>query len=546
MPGVNLERELNAIHGRHFIVVSNRQPFAHMRHGRTVTIEKPASGLTLALEPIVQAARGTWIATASGNADADFVDAGGAVKALPPGVRYRLRRLFLPPRLASDYYDGFANATLWPLCHIAYHKPRFEERWWRAYVRANELFADMVVAASAGEPAIVFIQDFHLALLPAMLRARCPQALVAQFWHIPWPNPEAFRICPWRKEILRGLLGNHLLGFHLAYHRLNFLQTVDRELEARVDAESNTVVAANSRTQVSAFPISVDYQRIRAAANSAPARREAAVLRRRFAPGRRLVLSIERMDYSKGILERLEAIERFFERHPQWRGRVSFVHIATPSRTRVPAYRAYAQAVERQVARLNASLASADWVPVKALPIYVAPERVWSWYKAADALVVASLHDGMNLVAKEFVAAGRDDAVLILSEFTGAARELREAALVNPFATDAFADALAAALEMSPEQRRERLARLRWRVANHDVASWARDILRALRQHEFDANHHHTQPAGPRQEKPRSTRMRRPGPAQARSNGTGRREAIAARARPVAGLAGPEPRPEKS
>ncbi|HXR96296.1 MAG TPA: trehalose-6-phosphate synthase [Terriglobales bacterium] len=488
------------LEGRRFIVVSNRQPFAHVHHQNAIRIEKPPSGLTLALEPIVQATGGTWIAAASGSADRETTDADGRVQPRPPGVDYDLRRIFLPPKLHEDYYTGFANSTLWPLCHIAYHQPRFEERWWRAYEQANKIFADVVADEVDGEPAVIFIQDFHLALLPQLLRERCPKAIVAQFWHIPWPNPEAFRICPWRRELLRGLLGNHLLGFHLPYHCNNFIETVDRELQVRVDRETNAVVSStgsgtHSRTMVAAFPMSVDYPRIEAAANTPASRREAAKLRRQYGHGnRKLVISVERLDYSKGILERLHAIERLFERHPEWREQVEFVHIATPSRTTVRAYQDYAHAIDAAVTSLNERLASPGWTPVQALHIYVEPEKVWDWYQAADAVVVSSLHDGMNLVAKEFVAAGRDDAVLVLSEFTGAARSLREAVQINPYATDAFADGLARALAMPADERRERMRRLRWRVSHYDIGAWARDLLRAIRQREFDAQDFAIQP----------------------------------------------------
>lgn len=499
-------QEVTSLEGRRFIVVSNRQPFAHVRHGDTIRVEKPPSGLTLALEPIVQATHGTWIASSSGDADAERVDDKGRVTTPPPGVEYDLRRIFLPPRLQQDFYTGFANSTLWPLCHIAYHQPRFEERWWKAFLQANRVFADTVADEVNGESAIIFVQDFHLAVLPLLLRERCPQAVIAQFWHIPWPNPEAFRICPWRRELLRGLLGNDLLGFHLPYHCNNFLDTVDRELQVRVDRAGSAVVGGQSRTSVAAFPMSVDYHHIQRAAREPAAVREAAHLRRQYlgtpsspetgdaggavaakGAGRKLVISVERLDYTKGIRERLEAIQRLFECHPEWKRKVDFVHIATPSRTTVRAYRDYAAAVERTVARVNALHGTADWTPIRPLHIYVEPEKIWHWYRAADAVIVSSLHDGMNLVSKEFVAAAREDAVLVLSEFTGAARSLREAVLINPYATDSFADAIAEALAMPELERRERMRRLRWRVAHYDIGVWAREILRAIRQREFDA-----------------------------------------------------------
>jgi trehalose 6-phosphate synthase len=473
--------------GRRFVVVSNRQPYSHVRVRNRVRVEKPPSGLTLALEPILQAVGGIWLAASSGNADREFVDERGRVLHPPAGTAYGLRRLFLPEDLREDYYAGFANSSLWPLCHYAYRRPQFEERWWQAYRRANELFADGVADEVGSEPAVVFIQDFHLALLPRMVRERCPQALVAQFWHIPWPAADVFRICPWRRELLRGLLGNDLLGFHLVHHCNNFLDTVDRELQVRVDRERNAVIAAATQTSVAAFPISVDYPRIQRSAVSLESRRRSVELRRKYAGTRRLVLSVERLDYSKGIIERLAAVQRMFERHPRLRGEVSFVQIATPSRTDVAAYRDYTREVESAIRRLNRQFGTPSWIPVQALHTYVEPERVWSWYHAADVLVVSSLHDGMNLVAKEFIASCRGGAVLLLSKFTGAARELREALQINPYARDHFADTIALALELPEADRRARMRRLRWRVSNNDIVAWAGNILRAIRQHEFEA-----------------------------------------------------------
>lgn len=486
LPKSSLLQKVTPLEGRRFVVVSNREPFAHVRDGAGVTVEKPPSGLTLALEPMMQATRGTWIANASGNADHEFVDERGHVRQTEE-IGYHLRRLFLPPRLTEDFYTGFSNSALWPLCHIAYHQPRFEERWWRAYVRANELFAEAVADEIGEDPAVVFVQDFQLALLPAMIRERRPQALIAQFWHIPWPNPEAFRVCPWRRELLHGLLGNDLLGFHLLYHCNNFLDTVDRELQVRVERESHGVMARDRLTTVAAFPLSVDYARIHRRVQQPDAQQEAARLRRQRAQNRKLVLSVERMDYTKGILERIGAIHRLFDRHPELKETVSFVHIATPSRTGVRAYRDYAAAVDRAILRVNTAHGRQDWQPVQAIHQYVEPEKIWNWYHAADAVVVSSLHDGMNLVSKEYVAAGRDDGVLFLSEFTGASRELREAVFINPYATDAFADAMAAGLAMPEAERRERMRRLRLRVANADVGAWVHDILRAIHQREFDA-----------------------------------------------------------
>ncbi len=493
MANQELLREISFLARRKFVVISHRQPFSHVRRtvrgesAPQVRVEKPASGLTLALEPILQAAHGTWIAAASGNADADFVDAKGVV-APTREIHYRLRRLFLPPRLREEFYTGFSNSSLWPLCHIAYHQPRFEDRWWKAYQAVNRLFCDAVADELRGEPAVLFIQDFHLALLPQMARERIPQALIAQFWHIPWPNPEVFRICPWRRELLAGLLGNDLLGFHLAYHRANFLETLDREMAVQINRESNWVISEGHRTAVAAFPISVDTSRIRHHA-ATTGRRDAEALRNRYGRGRRLALSVERMDYSKGIIERLEAIQRLFLRHPELRGQVSFVQISTPSRTDVRAYRDYADRVDAIVREINHAWGVWGWTPMTALHTYVEPERVWSWYFASDLLIVSSLHDGMNLVAKEFAAAAREDAVLLLSQFTGAARELREAVLFNPYATDAFAEAIAGALALPEAERRERMRRLRWRVSHYDITDWAGDILRSMRQHEFDAQH---------------------------------------------------------
>ncbi len=438
---------------------------------------RPASGLVTALDPIMRAAGGTWVAHGSGSADRETSDSRGRLNVPPDKPSYTLRRIWLTQEEEQGYYYGFSNRALWPLCHIAYTRPIFDAADWEQYSRVNAKFAEAVLEEIDGAPAIVLVQDYHFALLPRIVKSRRPDAIISHFWHIPWPHREAFRICPWQEEILDGLLGSDLLGFHVQLHCNNFLETVDRLIESRVDYEHFSVTRGTHETKVRPFPISIDTAGI-----SQNGLRRSDVHAFRKSLGLRddwvLALGVDRMDYTKGIPERLRAVDRFLERYPEWRNRFVFVQLGAPSRTEIPEYRELNDYIDALADGINAKHGFADWKPVCVARAHHTAETVFAAYRAAAVCVVSSLHDGMNLVAKEFVAA-RDDrqGVLILSPFTGAAREMPEALLVNPYATDAFADALNTALTLPVEEQQRRMQRLRAQVAEHNIFRWAGLLL---------------------------------------------------------------------
>jgi trehalose 6-phosphate synthase len=478
------------LHGEKVLIVANREPYIHQRAaGGEVQVLHPASGLVTAMEPIMRACSGVWIAHGSGSADRETADRSGRV-AVPPGEdSYVIRRVWLTPDEEKGYYYGFSNEGLWPLCHIAHNRPIFRTEDWEHYRCVNEKFTDAVVAEVDAVDPIILVQDYHLALAPRMIRERLPRATILAFWHIPWPNSERFGICPWQNEILDGLLGASILGFHTQFHCNNFIDTVDRFLEARIDREHQGVVLGGRATRVRPYPISIDWPN-RWAQDTPPAAECRAAVRAELglAPDALLGVGVDRLDYTKGVEERLLAVERLLERSPQYRGKFTFAQLAAPSRTMIARYNQLNASVEELAERINARYGGADYRPIALLREHHEPPKVFRYYRAADLCYVSSLHDGMNLVAKEFVAARNDErGVLILSRFTGAARELTEALIVNPYDVDQASAALATALAMSAEEQEDRMRAMRSFLSEFNVYRWAGRMLEdaaRLRQHD--------------------------------------------------------------
>lgn len=476
--------------GDEIMVVSNREPYIHQRReDGSIKVQRPASGLVTAVEPVMRACSGVWVAHGSGSADAEVVDARSRIRVPPdaasadhaPGT-YTLRRVWLSEEEERGYYFGLANEGLWPLCHIAHVRPVFREADWRQYQAVNERFADAVVAEARSDAPVILVQDYHFALLPALLRERLPKATIITFWHIPWPNPESFGICPWAREILQGMLGSTILGFHTPYHCENFLQTVDRFVESRITREDATVLYQGHRTQVRDYPISIHWEGAPTDAAALKASAEQAVRQRHGLPkGHRLAIGVDRLDYTKGIVERLLAVERLLDKEPEWVGRFSLIQIAAPTRSSLPEYVRLEVQVRQEAARINGKFAQR--VPGSAPPIILLVEQhevdsVREHHRACEVAMVTSLHDGMNLVAKEYVAArDMDDGVLILSRFAGAAAQLREALLVNPYHVEQTADALARALVMHPVEQLERMRVMRREVSSFNIYRWAGAML---------------------------------------------------------------------
>ena len=477
--------------GRLF-VVSNREPYLHVRRGKSVEVNVPASGLVTALEPVLRACDGTWVAHGSGDADLDMVDAHDRLMVPPDDPRYTLRRVWLTKEEEEGYYYGFANEGLWPLCHIAHTRPLFRASDWKYYQEVNRKFADALLEEmeNVSRP-VVLVQDYHFALLPRMIKQARPDARVAIFWHIPWPNPEAFGICPWQRELVDGLLGADLLGFHIQAHCTNFLQTVDRIVESRIDWEHFSVQRLDHRTTVRPFPISVEMTEA-AAGGELPREsayeERASILKGLGVQAALMGVGVDRMDYTKGILERLLAIERFLEKYPRYQGVFTFVQIGAPTRTHIKRYHDLQAEVEAETDRINWRFQADQWKPIILLNRQHSHKEIEPYYRAADLCLVTSLHDGMNLVAKEFVATRSDErGVLILSCFTGAARELRDALQVNPYDIDQTAEAIRAALEMQPEEKQLRMQRMRKLVREKNVYRWAGTLIGELCDVRLDA-----------------------------------------------------------
>jgi len=463
-------------------VVSNREPYEHVRHGAAVECSVPASGLVTALEPILRASDGIWVAQGTGDADRETVDSGDHVRVPPDHPQYTLRRVWLTPEEEQGFYFGFANEGLWPLCHIAHTRPIFRSPDWEFYRTVNQRFADALLEEIAGEKnPVVLVQDYHFALLPRMIKAARPDARVAIFWHIPWPNPEAFGICPWQAELLDGLLGADLVGFHVQAHCNNFLDTVDRLLESRIDRERFAVNRGGRFTYVRPFPISVPVSAGTARAPGEADLEPGEMPRVAGVEAPMMGVGVDRIDYTKGIPERFRALEAFFEKYPSYAGRFTFVQIGAPSRTHIRRYHDLMEEVTAEAERINRRFRSNGWRPIVFLPRHHSHKQILPYYRAADVCLVTSLHDGMNLVAKEFVAARNDErGVLILSRFAGASHELADALLVNPYDTEGLADAIHRALTMAPEERRARMARMRRYVREHNVYRWAGTLISEL------------------------------------------------------------------
>ena len=487
---VSLRNKLGA---KPLFVVSNREPYMHVFHEKEKAIQMivPASGLVTALEPVLQACNGTWIANGSGNADREVVDEHDHLQVPPDRPTYTLRRVWLTEEEESGYYEGFSNEGLWPLCHIAHTRPTFRLDDWIHYQRVNRRFADAVLEEMKGaQSPILLAQDYHFALLPKMVKEARPDAAVAIFWHIPWPNAEVFGICPWQRELLEGLLGADLIGFHIQTHCNNFLETVDHALEALTEWDRFAVNRQGHVTRVRPYPISVAFPKTNGEAKpSRSAGEERGVLCAELGiEASLLAIGVDRLDYTKGIIERFRGVERFLELHPAYQHRFSLVQIGAPSRTDISRYQQFMQEVNAEAERINNRFQVGHWKPIVLLMRHHSHQEIARFYRAASVCLVTSLHDGMNLVAKEFIAAREDEqGALILSSFTGAAHELTDALLINPYDVQQLADAIYQALDLSSEQQATRIARMRKTIHEHNIYRWAAHLLSDLTEIRIEA-----------------------------------------------------------
>ena len=465
--------------GRDFIVVSSREPYVHKKTSAGIKVEQPAGGLTSAMDDVLRAVGGTWVAWGSGSGDRAVSDRDRVV--VPPdNPSYTLRRVWLTPREANNYYHGYSNRVLWPLSHMALDKVYFRKRYWKDYTAVNGKFARAILE-EAKPHSIVWLHDYHLCLVPSLLRDAAPELTVAHFWHIPWPGWGVFRICPQAREILTAMLGNDLIGFQTPLFARNFMECVQECLGhiegLEIDYRSGTVTYGGHTTRLKSFPISIDYDRFASAATSPRTETTIRKLREKFKMAGHVGVGVDRLDYTKALVQRLQALELFFEKYKRFRGNFTFVQIAVPTRLQEP-YISYKRAVESLVNKINRKYATRDWMPVVYLDKKVDFNELVVYYRIADLAIISSLYDGMNLVAKEFAACQADEkGTLILSEFTGAAEELGGALFVNPYDIEGFADRIKEAIVMDREARRARMSVLRRQVREYDLKSWIKDIF---------------------------------------------------------------------
>jgi trehalose 6-phosphate synthase/phosphatase len=468
------------LHSAQVIIVSNREPYIHnFDADHRPVMQVPASGMVTALEPVMRACSGVWVAHGAGTADRETVDRYDQIRVPPDDPSYTLRRVWLTEEQEQGYYYGFSNEGIWPLCHLAYVRPAFRAGDWRAYEEVNAKFAEVVAAESNTDSPVILIQDFHFALLPQLIRKKIPKATIALFWHIPWPNAETFGVCPWKREMLLHMLSADILGFHTRYHCQNFLDAVDRFVECQIDHEHFTVTLQGHVCRVAPYPISIEWppRWLQLLPDVAGCR---AAIRQRYRIGAEVCigLGVERWDFTKGIIERFHALEVLLDKNPRHRGKICLLQVAAPSRGQLPAYQALQQHTYAEVERINSKFAEGDWRPIVLVDEHQEPLRIFELYRAADFCLVNSLHDGMNLVAKEFVAARDDeDGVLILSTFAGASRELVEAVLINPFDVTETAEAMETAMRMGRDERRNRMSLMRRTVKENNVYRWAGRML---------------------------------------------------------------------
>lgn len=468
------------LQGERVVILANREPYVHDRlPDGEIRVLHPASGLVTALEPVMRACSGVWVAHGSGSADRETVDAKAHVMVPPGEESYRLRRVWLTEEEEQGYYYGFSNEGLWPLCHVAHTRPVFRVEDWEHYVEVNQRFADAVCEEVDSDDPIVLVQDYHFALAPKMIREKLPRATIITFWHIPWPSAERISICPWREELISGLLGSSIIGFHTQQHCNHFIDSIDAFMESRIDRESTAVIQGQRRTLVRPYPISIEWP-VRWLEGMASIPEQRADVRKELglAPDALIGVGIDRLDYTKGIEERLSAVDLMLQHHPELRGKFSFIQLAAPSRTKIDRYRELNERVEALAEKINAKWSNGSYRPIVLLRAHHEPATVFRYYRAAELCYVSSLHDGMNLVAKEFVAAHDDElGVLILSQFTGAARDLTEALIVNPYDIRQASEAMAAALRMPKDEQRERMRSMRRLVSEFNVYRWAGRML---------------------------------------------------------------------
>ncbi len=459
------------------IIVSNREPYIHKKTGLSIRVERPAGGLISAMDDVLRATGGIWVAWGSGSGDRDVVDSKNLMLVPPGNPSYMLKRVWLSPKEVDNYYHGYSNQVLWPLCHITLDRVYFRKRFWEDYRKVNGAFADAVIEET-GNDSIVWVHDYHLCLVPGILRGEKPELTIAHFWHIPWPDWSVFRVCPQSKEILEGLLGNDLIGFQIPLFVKNFLDCVKECLDADIDYHQSTITYRGHTTRLKAFPISIDFDKFNSMASSQRTIRMMKNIKEKYKITQDYIgIGVDRLEYTKALIKRLQAIDLFFDRYERFRKKFTFIQITVPTRIREP-YISYKKTVEELVTKINEKYSLGNWKPIIYIDTKIEHEDLVSYYRMADVAIISSVYDGMNLVAKEYAASQVDEnGVLILSELAGAADELEGAILVNPYDIEGFSDDIRKALRMPQKEKANRMAVLRRQVKGSDIYKWISDIL---------------------------------------------------------------------
>ncbi|HEX7042856.1 MAG TPA: trehalose-6-phosphate synthase [Patescibacteria group bacterium] len=469
---------------RKIIAVSNLEPYIHTKSGNEISYHVPASGLVTAIEPVMQACGGMWVAQGIGDADKMVVDSKDTIQVPPEEPKYTLKRVWLTGEEVEGYYYGFSDRSLYPLFHMAHTRPVFNANEWEMYKNVNEKFAKIILSEIKYlKKPVVFIQDFQFTLLPKLIKDKRPDATIGLFWHIPWVSPESFSICPWKKEIVDGMLGADLIGFHTQQHCNNFISTVGKELEALIDYEQFAVTRGNHTSIVKPFPVSIPY--VNGDKKEEIPTRESyetkEVLKHLGIKAKYIGLGVDRMDYIKGVLDRLISIEIFLDTYPTYKEQFTFIQISSPSEGKTSKYLEFVKIVEEEVERINGKFKTKNWKPILLIEKHHSHKQLKQFYKLADFCLITSLHDGMNLVAKEFVASRSDEkGVLILSQFAGAAKELKDALIINPYNGSETALAINNALKMSQSEQTKRMKKMRSVVKNYNIYRWSAEFIKTM------------------------------------------------------------------
>lgn len=471
------------------IVVSNREPYEHNSVDGGVVCQHTDGGLVSALDPVLKRIGGTWVAWGSGDADREVPNQVDGLFVPPDSPAYRLRRVWLDPPVVRNGGQGYANQVLWPLCHVTLDRVSYRKAFWAGYQELNRNFADTVLDELNKQPASVWVHDYHLGLLPALIKKDSPDTTICHFWHVPWPGPDVFRILPERRELLEGLLAADCLTFQTMSYATAFADCVTEFLNASVsiDPLKAIVIYRGHQTKLTARAISVHFNQFSDLAKSMEVEDLMARTRRRLgvSRGARIGLGVDRLDYTKGLMKRLWALKDFFNRYPEYYGKFTFLQVAIPTRNNVEAYRQYRDLIRKTVTEINEQFElppegkSKGWKPIEYIEGRVTPRTLVAYYRVADLILVSSVYDGMNLVAKEYVASQVDEiGVLAVSHLAGAAEELSGALVVNPYDQEGMADSIRRALEMPENERRERMRQMRLHLSTHDIYHWAESCLR--------------------------------------------------------------------